>query len=158
MTLFQPSQEHYAESTVKEFIEWYERHNRKTRITFNETYGGNVSTMKFLGPGSYEIELGTYCPTDIVVDGKYTRLTTDTFRNIRAKKDKENFYLDGVYVMNNQDKGEVGLMFNLYDTFITGNDRILKLIVPKDKDFNKLKLMFEIEFAREPGLLGDMEA
>ena len=52
----------------------------------------------------------------------------------------------------------VGLMFNMYDTFISGNDRILKMHVPVDKDFNKLYLDFECEANLEHGLLGKMEA
>jgi hypothetical protein len=49
-------------------------------------------------------------------------------------------------------------MFNLYDTFISGNDRVMKVIVPRDPDFNRIMLKFDIEFAKNSGLLGDMEA
>ena len=102
MTLFQPSMKQYSDSTVEEFVEWYRKHDRKTRITFSDSYGSNISSMKLLGNGSYEIELGTYCPTDIVVgENTWTRLTTDTFRSIRAKKDPENTYEDGAYVISN---------------------------------------------------------
>ena len=54
--------------------------------------------------------------------------------------------------------GSVGLMFNLYDTFVTGNDRILSMTVPRDKDFNNLVLKFEWELRLAQGLIGEMEA
>ena len=96
MTLFQPSQEQYdglnlaKENGVVDFIDWYERHSRKTIVSINETYGGNVSEMKFLGSGSYELVLGTYSPTDIIVSNHSgteetdIRLDLDTYRKIRA--------------------------------------------------------------------------
>jgi hypothetical protein len=51
-------------------------------------------------------------------------------------------------------------MFNMYDTFITGNDRILKMHIPRDKDFNKLLLKFDwkVEDPLKRGLTGDFEA
>lgn len=63
---------------------------------------------------------------------------------------------------NGQDESEdgrvstVGIMFNMYDTFMTGNDRILRMSVPKDKDFNKLFLKFEWKVLDD--VPGDMEA
>jgi hypothetical protein len=84
--------EQYYRSNVKEFVEWYKKYDRKTRITFNDTYGGNVSTLKMLGNGSYEIELGTYSPTDLVSGEQWTSLASDTFRDIRARKDTLNSY------------------------------------------------------------------
>ena len=39
--------------------------------------------------------------------------------------------------------GDVGLMFNMYDTFMSGKDRILKMHVPVDKEFDQLKFKME---------------
>lgn len=151
MTLFQPSQDQYIKSTIDDFIDWYEKHSRKTIVSMMETYGTNVSTMTCMGSGSYELELATYSPTDIIVtnpDGTEEtdiRLDLETYRNIRAGKDPENKYMvfqgeDGTrkkkYVFNNgitdngDNFGKVGIMFNMFDTFITGKDRILKMHIP----------------------------
>ena len=72
------------------FIEWYERHSRRTVISMSDTYGGNISTLRYLGLGSYEIQLATYAPTDILLIGgngreKDIRLDSTTFRRIRTK-------------------------------------------------------------------------
>jgi hypothetical protein len=154
-----------TEISRDDFIDWYEKHSRRTVVSLNETYGGNVTTMTYFGPGSYELMLGTYSPTDIVIESPDgleetdIRLDSDTYRNIRDEKDELNEYRDFIdadgnkvkkYVFDNSiyDKprlgqfGNVSLKFNLYDTFITGKERILKFIVPRDKDFNKLKLKF----------------
>lgn len=175
MTLFQPSQDQYLNTSIKDFLEWYEKHDRKTRVSMKETYGGNVTTLKCLGPGSYDLELATYCPTDIVLhtqkdekgneNAKWINLNSDTFRQMR--KSRDGSYEGGKYVFDNalldyKDDvgdwhfGEVGLMFNMYDTFITGSDRILKMHVPMDKDYNKLILKFEWQVLTE--LIGQVEA
>ena len=52
---------------------------------------------------------------------------------------------------------DVGFEFNLYDNFISGMDRILVVDVPKDKDYNNLKLCFDWECKRATGLYGDYE-
>ena len=67
MTLFQPSQNEYESSNVERFVNWFEKHNRKTLVSLNETYGTNISELKVLGAGSYELELATYSPTDLVL-------------------------------------------------------------------------------------------
>ena len=54
--------------------------------------------------------------------------------------------------------GNVGLFFNMYDTFIDGGDRIIKLRVTQNKDFDTLKLEFEWEVRKSAGLLDDFEA
>ena len=174
MTLFQPSQDQYLKTSITSFLTWYEKHDRKTRISMKETYGGNVTTLKCLGPGSYDLELATYCPTDIVLQNtdskdnlteKWINLNSDTFRQMR--KSRDGSYESGQYIFDNaqldyqnEEKewkyGEVGLMFNMYDTFITGNDRILKMQVPMDKDYNKLILKFDWQVLTE--LLGQVEA
>ena len=159
MTLFQPSQDQYEKSSVKAFVEWYEKHDRKTRVKLNDTYGGNVTTLKYLGPGSYDLVLATYSPTNIVLkdgtpDELWIDLDSSTFREKRSVND--GTYEKGQYVFDNGKKGDVGLMFNMYDTFITGRDRILKMSIPKDKDFNKLILKFEWRVLTE--LIGDVEA
>ena len=83
------------------------------------------------------------------------------------RKSRDGSYESGQYIFDNaqldyqnEEKewkyGEVGLMFNMYDTFITGNDRILKMQVPMDKDYNKLILKFDWQVLTE--LLGQVEA
>ena len=168
MTLFQPGQKQYdGENLVEEdtgFIEWYRNHSRKTVVSFKETYGGNVSYLKCLGTGSYELELSTYSPTGIVVRGSngeetWKTFDTDSLRGIRLEESDSDRYESGKYIFDNgdgDDLPDVGLMFNMYDTFITGNDRILKLTVPQDEDFNELLLSFEWEVLN--GLPGYLEA
>ena len=162
MTLFQPSQEMYrlpnlsaGEDGYTNFVRWYETHDRKTIVQVKDTYGGNTSEMTILGPGSYEMELATYCPTNIVVGDKWTNLDSQTLRQMRSEGTN---YKSGHYIFDNGQDGDVGLMFNLYDTFITGNDRVLRIVVPQDKDYNRLFLKFEVELIRDPQLFGDMEA
>ena len=50
----------------------------------------------------------------------------------------------------------VGFMFNLYDTFISGNDRVLHIQVPSSVDYNNLELKFEWKPVLE-NLGGEME-
>ena len=74
MTLFQPSRDEYdsdnlwkdIQSGSTNFIRWYEEHSRKTIVSLNDEYGGNVSNLKILGRGSYQLELATYSPTNII--------------------------------------------------------------------------------------------
>ena len=42
----------------------------------------------------------------------------------------------------------IGFMFNLYDTFITGKERIIRMRVPVSRDFNELELKFDCEFVK----------
>lgn len=170
MTLFQPSQDEYKHSTVDGFIGWFKEHNRKTLVSLNETYGTNISELKVLGLGSYELELATYSPTDLVLyspDGKTQKsigFNADTYRDIRAEVDEDNFYSNGKYVFKNgvydrERKGDftgVGLLFNLYDTFISGNDRVIHIQVPSSIDYNNLELKFEWKKVLD-GLDGDMK-
>ena len=158
MTLFQPSQNEYESSNIDDFIEWFNDHNRKTIVSINDTYGSNVSDLKILGFGSYELELATYSPTDLVLyspDGEQELTSigfnTDTYREIRSGSSGENKYHNGKYVFKNgvyDDEREgkftdVGFLFNLYDTFISGNDRVLHVQVPDSIDYNNLDLKFE---------------
>ena len=46
----------------------------------------------------------------------------------------------------------------MYDTFINGNDRILKMDVPIDNDSNRMVLRFGWEVRKDSGLSGDFEA
>ena len=62
------------------------------------------------------------------------------------------------YVFDNGGIGtKVGFDFNLYDNFITGNERTLRLVVPKDKDFNNLHLRFQCRMHHQKELLGEHE-
>lgn len=161
MTLFQPSQENYAniDDLVEQFVEWYQKHDYKTIVSLSDVPGGNVTQMKINGSGSYELVLADQSPTNIVVLGnehedskKWTwiDLKLDNLRDIRDGRYEHHFYDRKLhkYVIDNKYKNtcskNVGLMFNLYDTFISGKDRILRLDVPVDKDFNDLYLSFEI--------------
>ena len=157
MTMFQPSQSEYRESNIEPFIEWCKDHNRKTMVSFKETYGSNTSELKCLGNGSYELELATYSPTDLVLWSEDSsrkrgyRLNSETYRDIRAERDASNRYRSGKYIFDNgifdnekeDEYTHVGFMFNLYDTFITGNDRILHMTVPRNSDYNSLVLKFD---------------
>lgn len=131
--------------------------------------------MNCIGAGSYEIELATYSPTGIVIEPSDETmpipLNTDKFREIRADEDAKNKYSDfheidenGVdrlvrkYVFDNGDEHtKIGFNFNLYDNFISGAERTIRLTVPKDKDFNKLHLKFKCVVKHEGNLLGDYE-
>ena len=146
----------YIVEVVQEFKDWYRKHNRKTVVSLDEeTYGGNVSRLKCLDNGSYEISLATYSPTDIVDgQGQWHHLGEDTFLDMRAAEDGS--YVDGSYVFDNQKAGGVGFMFNLFDTFITGKDRILRIDIPVDKEFNKLMVKFDCKVLNE--MYGPIEA
>jgi len=184
MTLFQPSRSKYDDSNMEKdengstpFLEWYGRHNRKTVVSMLEEYGGNVSYLKCLGAGSYEIQLATYSPTELMLehageDGTTkqvtTRLDDDQFRKMRSSNDEYKEFVDydengeshivKKYVFDNgTDKTKVGFKFNLFDNFITGNDRTLRLSVPKDTDFNRLHLKFRCDAHHEPDLPGECE-
>lgn len=153
-----------------DFIKWHKRHNRKTIVSLDDTYGKNVSMLTFMGVGSYELALGTYSPTDIVVsDGRRETsisLNSETYRQVRNGESDGNKYEDRKYIFENglydasdgSAVGTVGFMFNMYDTFITGNDRIIKMHIPIDKDFNKLLLKFEWDVRKDSLLLGEFEA
>ena len=173
MTLFQTSEPTFfdlvaeqdgsdfdkGESVVKvveEFKEWFKTHNRKTVVSLDDgVYGGNVSTLKFLDNGSYELVLATYSPTDIVDGGgNWNHLDTDTFLDMRDADDGS--YQDGKYVFDNHKEGDVGFVFNMYDTFITGKDRVMKIDVPRNNEFNKLQLKFRCKMLNK--LSGPIEA
>lgn len=141
----------YIVNVVDEFKSWFRMHNRKTVVSLDEeTYGGNVSKLKCLENGSYELVLATYSPTDIVDGaGKWHHLGADTFLDMRDADDDS--YVDGKYVFDNGSSGEVGFVFNLYDTFITGKDRILRIDIPVDKEFNKLMVKFDCVVINEMG-------
>ena len=171
LTLFQPSQGEGESSTISEFKQWFNERNHRTLVSLKDTYGNNVSELKCNGIGSYEIELATYSPTNIVLysqDGmllKSIGLNPDMYRELRQGLYKETGeYSNGKYVFKNYVNDEekvktgVGFRFNLYDTFISGEDRILHVSIPRSVDYNHLKLKFDwmCEFAE--GLEGDMEA
>ena len=183
MTLFQPSGDRYDDTNLAKddngltsFITWYKNHNRKTVVSIIDDYGNNVSKFNCLGSGSYELELATYSPTGIrLYSGEDTAtipLNIDKFREIRSDSDDVNKYRDFVsqdedgnyihtkkYVFDNGNTTTtVGFDFNLYDNFITGNERNLRLTVPKDKDFNQLHLRFECDVHHDKkNLLGEYE-
>lgn len=190
LTLFQPSKDRYKDFNLESenwkdgitpFVDWYEKHNRRTVVSIPQEYGENTSYLKCLGAGSYELELATYGPTDIVVGNKKTiPLTIDKFREIRANEDDKNKYEefpseeeDGKtvkkYVFDNRildgDKDiepdaffkTIGFKFNLYDNFISGQERILRLHVPQQTDFDKLVLKFTCAVSHPKGLLGYYE-
>ena len=157
LTFFQPSQDQYDginlskdSNGLTDFIRWYKLRNHKTRITLNDTYGTNISRLECLGSGSYNLDLATYSPTDLIMMKKraassedvWLGLNTKVFRKARAGLLDWVEYVDGKIVVDNEkvnsSKPIVGMMFNLYDTFITEKDRILRVKIPKDDDFNKL--------------------
>ena len=97
-------------------------------------------------------------------------MDADKFREIRAETDQKNKYAEFIsyggngeeirtkkYVFDNGVGTLVGFDFNLYDNFISGNERILRLTVPKDKDFNQLHLRFHCRMHHQKELLGDYE-
>ena len=141
---------------IHEFQEWYNNHNHKTVVKTSDDYGSSVSRLKYLGTNSYELELGTYSPTNIVSfskDGKqveYQDLNESNFRNIRrnSSSTSNSFSLsEGQYAIGSSITGDdisVGFLFNLYDNFITGSDRILTIDVPPNSSSTKLK--FECEW------------
>ena len=43
---------------------------------------------------------------------------------------------------------DIGFMFNLYDNFITGKERIIRMMVPVSRDFNELELKFDCELIK----------
>ena len=187
MTLFQPSKDRYDDSNLAKdnngltpFIIWYNNHNRRTVVSQLDEYGENISNFTYLGAGSYTIELATYSPTELVLEQgekkKEIPLDADKFREIRAETDRDNKYSeftetgdDGTekkvmkYVFDNSilDDGEnfakVGFKFNLFDNFISGQERTLKIAVPRDTDFNKLHLKFTCNVNHDSNLLGDFD-
>ena len=171
LTLFQPGQGEGKSSTISEFRQWFGERNHRTLVSLKDTYGNNVSELKCNGIGSYEIELATYSPTNIVLysqDGtllKSIGLNPDMYRELRQGLDKEvGEYSNGKYVFQNYvddgdiDKTGVGFRFNLYDTFISGEDRILHLSIPRSVDYNHLKLKFDWMCEKAEGLEGEMDA
>ncbi len=52
-------------------------------------------------------------------------------------------YKSGRYVLNNGNAKQVGFLFNLYDTFISGKDRIIHIKVPRNPDYNQMELKFD---------------
>ena len=88
MTLFQPSRDRFDDINLAKddegltpFISWYKNHNRKTVVSIEDDYGGNISRLSCLCAGSYQIELATYSPTGLVLDGsKPIPLNIDKFR------------------------------------------------------------------------------
>lgn len=54
-------------------------------------------------------------------------------------------------------EGEVGFRFNLYDNFITGSERTIKMDIPRSKDFNNLVLKFQWSANLDEELVGDLE-
>ena len=74
MTLFQPSGKEYDSYNLAKdsegrtnFIDWCDMHSRKTSISLLDDYGGTESKLKCYGKGSYELELATYSPTDLIL-------------------------------------------------------------------------------------------
>ena len=187
MTLFQPSRDRYDDPNLAKddngftpFKSWYEKYNRRTVVSILKDYGGNKSNFTCLGAGSYEIELATYSPTDLVMEGTSRveiPLNAETFRKVRANPTDDMKYESFVdddgsktykYVFDNsivddvvKDRTEsfsrIGFKFNLYDNFITGEERILHIEVPQDTDFNKLHLKFTCVVGQNPMLLGNCE-
>ena len=153
LTLFQPNgngkdNENLAcieyKSGRTPFMEWCEKYDRKTVVSFASEYGGNISTLTSMGAGSYEIVLATYAPNGLVFyrgDKKVGEISfsSDTLRKIRDEQDLNNKYYAFVeedgdgneikvmkYVMDNSiwdsdtELSRVGFDFNLFDNFISG--------------------------------------
>ena len=147
LTLFQTSKEELfsneAVFVVEDFENWYRMHNRRTVVSLDDdVYGGNVSKLKCLDNGSYELVLATYSPTDLIDgNGISHHLGSDTFQSMRYAYDGS--YTDGKYVFDNGKSGPVGIVFNMFDTFISGKERILRIDVPIDKEYNRLQVNFD---------------
>ena len=60
-------------------------------------------------------------------------LNSVTFRNIRSGKQYLDSYEDGKYIIDNERKGKdfpnVGFLMNLYDTFITEHEKVMRVTV-----------------------------
>ena len=122
-------------------MDWYRRNNHKTRISLNQVYGTNITTLESLGPSCYDMELPTYCPNYLIFmqgetlsdKDEWMGLNSVTFRDIRAGKLYRDTYEDGKYIIDNErmtsDFPNIGLLMNLYDTFITEHDRVLRIKV-----------------------------
>ena len=136
----------------KNYLSWFNMHDRKTVVSTKDEYGGNVSNLTFKGLGSYVLDLATYCPTDLVLEDRWVHFGANEFRSMRAGEIDGVEYVDHRFRIDNGNQGSVGFMFNLYDTFIDGNERILRLDVPKDKHFNRQHLMMEYVIAGIPGM------
>lgn len=112
-----------------------------------DEYGGNVSDLKFLGAGSYVLDLATYGPSALIPTDGSSRidLNSTTFREIRnGTYGSSMTYADGRYSIYTCQDG-VGFMFDLGDTFISGKDRKLRISIPRSSDYNKMYLKFEWE-------------
>ena len=149
MTLFQPGRKQYDNDNlwkdenngITNFMDWYRRNNHKTRISLNQVYGTNITTLESLGPSCYDMELPTYCPNYLIFmqgetlsdKDEWMGLNSVTFRDIRAGKLYRDTYEDGKYIIDNErmtsDFPNIGLLMNLYDTFITEHDRVLRIKV-----------------------------
>jgi hypothetical protein len=79
-------------------------------------------------------------------------LNQDAFLEMRENEEQ---YKDNKYIFDNGESGPVGIMFNLFDTFITGNQRTLKIDVPVDQEFDKLIAKFDCVVVKE--VYGQME-
>ena len=82
-------------------------------------------------------------------------LNSSSFRRMKAnthpygKKDEES----GKFIVGNSTSKISGFMFNLYDTFITGQERTLKVVIPRNRDSNMVKLEYCWEVLTDNGNL-----
>ena len=64
---------------------------------------------------------------------------------------------DGTYEIGSGKDYTSGLMFNLYDSFISGEDRVVKIAIPESQDVNEMHLQFECQSELAASLAGNME-
>ena len=172
MTLFQPSRSRY-ESGVADFVHWYRSHCHKTLVRTPREYGGNESQLTWIGQGSYDLQLAMHGPTSIVMyhGDLYSdlvdevSLNSDTWREARSGRNTICQYNgDGQYVVGADNARQleeslfVGFKFNLYDNFVSGQARLIDVVVPQNTDYDNLMLKFKCKVRRDPKLSGDMTA
>lgn len=149
---------------VQNFIEWYEGHDRKVSVKLREEYGTNVSELRVVGNKSYELDLATYGPTDILnqqigEEDDLVNLNLQSLREIRQGKSQTGKYVDGRYSMDfaRVDDVESSIFFNIYDNFMSGQERILNIVVPKDPSIDFLRFSLEWDKLQAENLLGQPE-
>lgn len=121
------------------------------------------------------MELGTYRPDALVFfpeDGSLDSeskvdldssigLDSETFSEIRQGTSEKGRYgkteSNGhQYVLNNKDGMKVGFMFSLHGSFVSGQERVLKIRIPQDKDSNSLTFTMSCQMMND-NLVGSLE-
>ena len=87
--------------------------------------------------------LATRGPSGIIrPNGEIVELNSDSLRDIRAGE-KSDTYHDGRYIIDCS-AGNTGsspsLFFNLYDSFISGEKKVVRILVPRNPDYNRVSV------------------